>query len=91
MLRKEMTRHWRSGEPWRAREAMDVLAILDMPAWATLLGLIDECPVLHAAIAASRHSRTRAVSPTAFEFISENTQIAAVHEFIDALPEALCA
>jgi hypothetical protein len=85
----DMTKHWRSGEPWRARDAMDVLAILDMPAWAALLGLIDECPVLHAAIAASRNSRTRAVSSTEFEFISENSQIATVHEFIETLPGAL--
>jgi hypothetical protein len=58
-LRMEMTKHWRSGEPWLARHAMDVLAILDMPAWAALLGLIDECPVLHAALAGSRNSRAR--------------------------------
>ena len=89
-LRMEMTKHWRSGEPWLARHAMDVLAILDMPAWAALLGLIDECPVLHAALAGSRNSRTRAVSATEFEFISENSQIAIVHEFIQALPGALC-
>jgi len=88
-LRMEMTKHWRSGEPWRAREALDVIAILDMPAWATLLGLIDECPVLHAAIAA-RNSGTRAVSSTEFQFISENSQIATVHEFIETLPTVLC-
>jgi len=33
----------------------DVIAILDTPAWAALLGLIDECPVLHAALRASRN------------------------------------
>src|SRR4029077_18252140 len=73
-LRIEMTRHWRAGAPWRARDALDVMAILDMPAWATLLGLIDECPVIHAGLGASRSSRTRAVSASAFEFISENAQ-----------------
>ena len=81
-----MARHWRAGAPWRARDALDVIAILDMPAWAALLGLIDECPVIHAGIGASRDSRTRAVSATAFEFISENSQIASVREFMRSLP-----
>src|SRR4029453_11351793 len=49
----EMTRHWGAGTPWRARDALDVIAILDTPAWAALLGLIAECPVLPAAITAS--------------------------------------
>jgi hypothetical protein len=88
-LRVEMARHWQAGAPWRAREALDVIAILDMPAWATLLGLIDECPVMHAGIGASRGSRTRAVSAAAFEFISENGQFASVREFMESLPETL--
>jgi len=86
-LRGEMTRHWRAGAPWRARDAMDVIAILDMPAWAALLALIDECPVVHAGLAASQVAGTRAVSATAFEFISENTQLASVREFMRSLPE----
>ena len=67
----------------------DVIAILDMPAWAALLGLIDECPVLHAALRASQNPRTRSVSPSAFEFISQNSQIASIREFMQSLPEAL--
>jgi hypothetical protein len=88
-LRTEMARQLRAGAPWRAREALDVIASLDMPAWAALLGLIDECPVIHAGIAASRDSRTRAVSASAFEFISENRQIASIREFMESLPEIL--
>lgn len=53
------------------------------------LGLMDECPVIHAGIGASRGSRMRAVSATAFEFISENSQIASVREFMRSLPETL--
>jgi uncharacterized membrane protein len=68
---------------------MDVLASLDLPAWAALLGLIDECPVIHAAIGASQGSRTRAVSASAFEFISENSQVASVRAFMRSLPETL--
>jgi hypothetical protein len=88
-LRIEMARYRQAGAPWRARDALDVIAILDMPAWATLLGLIDECPVIHAGIGASRDSRTRAVSASAFEFISENSQIASVREFMHSLSETL--
>jgi len=88
-LRIEMERHWRDGAPWRAREALDVIVLLDMPAWATLLGLIDECPVIPAAIGASRGSRTRAVSASAFEFISASGQIASVHEFMESLAKTL--
>jgi hypothetical protein len=88
-LRIEMRKHWRAGVPWRARHALDVITILDMPAWATLLGLIDECPVIHAGMAASQGSQTREISATAFEFISENSQIASVHEFMRLLPETL--
>jgi hypothetical protein len=88
-LRVEMARHWQAGAPWRARDALDVIAILDMPAWAALLGLTDECPVIHAAIGASLSSATRAVSASAFEFISENSQIASVRDFMKSLPETL--
>jgi hypothetical protein len=88
-LRIEMARHRKDGAPWRARDALDVIVLLDMPAWATLLGLIDECPVLHAAIGASRGSRARRVSASAFEFISENRQIASIHEFMESLPNTL--
>jgi hypothetical protein len=88
-LRTDMARQLRAGAPWRAREALDVIASLDMPAWAALLGLIDECPVIHAGIAAARGSRTRAVSASAFEFISRNSQIASVREFMETLPERL--
>jgi hypothetical protein len=82
--------HWRAGAPWRARDALDAIVILDQPAWATLVGLTDECLVIHAGIGASRGSRTRAVSASAFEFISENSQIASVREFFRSLPETLC-
>jgi len=89
-LRLELERHWRAGAPWRARDALDVIVLLDQPAWAALLGLIGECPVMHAGIAASRGSRRpHAVSASAFEFISERSQIAAVREFMETLAETL--
>jgi hypothetical protein len=54
-----------------------------------LVGLLDECPVMHAAIGASRGAKPLRVSATAFEFISETAQIDAIHEFLASLPETL--
>ena len=88
-LRGELAKHCRVGEPWRARDALDVIAILDTPAWAALLALIDECPTLHAVIGASRNSQILSVSESDFEFISENGQVATVREFMQSLPETL--
>jgi hypothetical protein len=88
-LRIRLTKHWRAEAPWRARDALDVIATLDTLAWAVLLALIDECPTLHAGVGASQDSRTLSVSATDFEFISENTQIASVREFMQSLSETL--
>jgi hypothetical protein len=88
-LRIKMAKHWQAGAPWRARDALDVIATLDLLAWAVLLTLIDECPALHAGISASQDSRTLSVSATDFEFISENYQIASIREFMRSLPETL--
>jgi hypothetical protein len=88
-LRIELTRHWRLGEPWRSREALDAIAMLDMPAWLALAGLLAEFPVMHAGLHASGPSAPRSISASAFEFISENSQIATIREFLAALPETL--
>jgi len=88
-LRIKMAKHWQAGAPWRVRDALDVIATLDLLAWAVLLALIDECPALHAGVGASQDSRTLSVSATDFEFISENSQIASVREFMRSLPETL--
>jgi hypothetical protein len=88
-LRYELTRQWRAGAPWRAQRALEVMAILDLPAWMTLLGLIAECPVMHGCIDAVRGSRKLAVSPTDFEFISDNSQIESIREYLRSLPEIL--
>lgn len=89
-LRIAMTREWRAGTPWRARDALDVLLVLDQPAWATMGGLVSECPVMHASLSAAR-LRTHTVAAEAFEFISERRQIAAVQEFLESLPHLLFA
>jgi hypothetical protein len=90
-LRRELTRHLETGAPWRARDALDVIATLDLPAWAALLGLIAEFPVMLANVSPSGRSRPHSIDPAVFEFISENSHIAAVRGFMRALPDALSA
>jgi hypothetical protein len=80
----------REGEPWRVRNDLDVIITLDTLSWAALLGLIDECPVLHAALGASRRSVLR-VDPKEFSFISENVDIARVRGFLGELPSNLAS
>jgi hypothetical protein len=87
-LRRELIQRVRDREPWRARNALDVIIMLDAPSWAALLTLIDQCPVMHAALGASRQP-CRAINPADFEFISENSQIAGVREFMASLPSVL--
>lgn len=87
-LRHELVRHIPDGEPWRVRSDIDVIIRLDTASWAGLLGLIDQCPVLHAAAGAARKSVLR-INPTDFEFIAGNCQIATVREFLAGLPARL--
>jgi hypothetical protein len=89
-LRIRMAAQLQAGTPWRERERLDVLAILDLPAWSTLLGLVDECPVV------PKPSPTTSGRPplrvtTEFEFISENGQIEWARDFVDSLPARLVA
>jgi hypothetical protein len=88
-LRRTLLRHSRSGVPWEARPALDVLTQLDMPAWAALIGLIDQVPTIHAALGATLTGATRPIEASAFEFISENAQIQQVREFMRLLPDRL--
>jgi hypothetical protein len=87
-LRRGLIAHVRDREPWRSRTALDVILMLDAPAWAALLGLVDQCPVLHAALGASGQ-RARTIDAAAFEFIAQNSDIAAVRAFMASLPSAL--
>jgi hypothetical protein len=88
-LRRELARQWRAGAAWQARDALDVLATLDLPVWTTLLGLIAECPVIAATIDAGRPGCPRTLDPSAFTFIGQRSQLAAVAAFLDALPDVL--
>jgi hypothetical protein len=75
-----------AGTPWRARDHLDVIAILDTPSWAMLLRLIDECPVMPADLEPSARSLRVSTDTT---FISENRQIELVRKFIEELPDTL--
>jgi hypothetical protein len=88
-LQRELAQQREAGTPWLARDAADVLAMLDMTAWASVLGLLDECPILPAALTAVLERRTTSVSPTAFEFISTTAQIGDIRLFMRMLPGVL--
>jgi uncharacterized protein DUF6178 len=88
-LRRKLVTQRDAGTPWLARNAADVLAMLDMTAWISVLGLLDECPVLPAALTANLERRTTTVSPTAFDFISTAAQIGDIRIFMRKLPDIL--
>jgi hypothetical protein len=88
-LRIELTKQREAGTPWHARNALDVIAMLDVPAWVSVLGLLNECPVLPAALIATLEGRTGAISATEFEFISTCSQLGTVREFMARFPDIL--
>ena len=88
-LRRKLEKQRKAGTPWLARDAADVLAMLDMTAWVSVIGLLDECPILPAALTAVLERRTTSVSPTAFEFISTSAQIRDIRLFMGMLSGVL--
>ena len=88
-LRIAMSRQVQAGTPWRAEPSLDVIAMLDQPAWAALSALIAECPVIHDALTASLTHRARAIDAHAFTFIACNADIASVRDFMASLPDLL--
>ena len=89
MLRVAMRRQVQAGTPWRAGPSLDVIAILDQPAWAALIGLIAEYPVIHGALTASLGRGTLAIDAHAFAFIASSADVAMVRDFMSALPALL--
>jgi len=88
-LRRALVEQRDAGTPWLARGAADALAMLDVTAWAGVVGLLDECPVLPAALTAILEGRTTTVSPTAFDFISTAAQVGDVRIFMRKLGDLL--
>src|SRR6185436_9516763 len=62
-LRKTLVKQRDAGTPWLARDAAELLAMLDMTAWISVIGLLDECPVIPAALIAVLEASTTTVSP----------------------------
>ena len=89
VLRRELVRQRDAGTPWRAHDALDVMAILDMPVWHSLLGLLSECPVLPEVLTATLEGRTGAISATSLAFIATGEQIGTVRAFMDRLVDLL--
>jgi hypothetical protein len=87
-LTRLLKRQIAAGTPWRARDSLDVIAILDTPTWSTLLGLVNECPVVPKTIAKPDAGVPLRVA-SEFEYISENRQVAWVQEFVASLPNLL--
>src|SRR5580765_1664573 len=87
-LRRELRQQLRTGTPWRARRRLDVLATLDLPAWAALMALFDECPVMLSNVSAPG-DRQPTVNPSEFRFIADAGHVAAVHAFLESLPSLL--
>ena len=88
-LQRELAIQRDAGTPWQARRAADVLAMLDPTVCISVLGLLDECPILPAALTAVLERQTKPVSPTAFAFISSKDQIGDVRVFMRTLPGLL--
>lgn len=88
-LRRELLRECGNGTPWRVHGSLEVMALLDMPVYVSLQALLAECPVLPDAVTAILERRTRAISPTAFEFISTASQLQKIREFAGTLVDCL--
>jgi hypothetical protein len=89
VLERTLVKNRDAGTPWLARNAADVLATFDMTVWISVLGLLDECPILPAALTATLEQSTMPVSQMRFEFISTTKQIGDVRLFMRALPDVL--
>jgi hypothetical protein len=88
-LQRKLEKQRDAGTPWHARNAAEVLAMLNRKAWISMLGLLDECPVLPAALTAVLEGRARTVIPTEFDFFSTASQIGDVRLFLRKLPDLL--
>jgi hypothetical protein len=88
-LRRELAAEANAGTPWQAQRSLEVIANLDIPAWASLRGLLGECPILPASLTATIEGRKGAISATAFEFFSTPDHLRQVRQFVERLPEML--
>ena len=88
-LQRSLETQVAAGTPWLAGDALEVLAVLDTPAWSGLLGLLSECPIITDAVIAIVERRTGRVDPSAFAFIATDADIDTVRSFMGRVPELL--
>lgn len=88
-FRRTLLKHQEAGTPWRSRGAAEILAMIDPTVWISVVGLLDECPIMPATLSAILDGRTKTVSPTDFQFISSVAQIDHVRMFAHRLPQLL--
>jgi hypothetical protein len=89
VLGRELRKERAAGTPWRACERLENLSPLDLPAWAALTSLFDECPVMLANVSAPRDRPALTLNPSEFQFVAERQHVAAIHEFLRSLPALL--
>jgi hypothetical protein len=87
-LSRRMKAQVAAGTPWRERDHLNVIAILDPPSWVLLENLLDECPVV------PKNACTPSEKPplrvaTEFEFVSEKRQVLWARDFAASLSERL--
>jgi hypothetical protein len=88
-LQRSLETHLAAGTPWLALDDLEVLAVLDTPAWSGLLGLLSECPIIPDAVTAIVERRTGRVDPSAFAFVATNADIDIVRAFMARAPQLL--
>lgn len=88
-LRRQLARDLEAGTPWLARDAADVLSMLDMTTSISVRGLLAECPVMAATLTAILRRSKTTVDSTAFGFISTTAEIEDVRAFMKKLPDLL--
>lgn len=88
-LRRRLRESHQARTPWRPRARLDVLASLDLPAWAALTALLDEYPVMLSNVSRVDGRPPLTVNPSEFQFIATAGHIAAVHEFLGSLTDLL--
>jgi hypothetical protein len=88
-LRRELMKQYELGTPWRAEEALEAIAPIDLAVWTALVGLLSECPVIPAAVTAILERRTGGFRAADYDFISTGSQIFLVRRFMRALPDML--
>ena len=88
-LQRQLDKQRAAATPWRVRERLDMLASFDLPAWAALSALFDECPVMLANVSTDGERRVWTVDPSQFLFVANAGHVAAIRRFLGSLPGLL--